>query len=306
MRRQYCAAICTFSTIPAVQDIPELFGRGRPVFSFEFFLPKAPEDLDKFIADVKALKELNPDYVTLTYGAGGSARDRTVDAAGRMQRETGITTACHLTCIAHTRAEIDAVLDRLTGHGIRNLVALRGDAPKDHPVPPAGQRDFGYASDLIAYVKKRGGFRMAAAGYPETHSEAVSPADDVARFAQKAAAGAEWGLTQLFFDAKDYFSFVKRARAAGAAVPIVPGVMPVTGHAQLQRFKTMFAARIPEELEARVSAVQHDPEAVVREGVEWASRQCRELLDGGAPGIHFYTLNRSHSTTEILARLRRK
>jgi methylenetetrahydrofolate reductase (NADPH) len=288
-----------------VKEIPELFGKGRPVFSFEFFLPKAPEDLDKLIGDVKALKALSPDYVTLTYGAGGSARDRTVDAAGRIQRETGITTACHLTCIAHTRAEIDAILDRLSGLGIRHLVALRGDAPKDHPVPPPGKRDFGYASDLVAHVKKRGGFRMAVAGYPETHSEAASPADDVARFAQKSAAGAEWALTQLFFDAKDYFSFVARARAAGATLPIVPGIMPVTAAAQLQRFKTMFAARIPAELEARVTAVSADPEAVAREGVEWASRQCRELLDGGAPGIHFYTLNRSHSTTEILERLRR-
>jgi methylenetetrahydrofolate reductase (NADPH) len=288
-----------------VKEIPELFGKGRPVFSFEFFLPKAPEDLDRFIGDVKALKALSPDYVTLTYGAGGSARDRTVEAAGRIQRETGITTACHLTCIAHTRAEIDAILDRLSGLGIRHLVALRGDAPKDHPVPPPGKRDFGYASDLVAHVKRRGGFRMAVAGYPETHSEAASPADDVARFAQKSAAGAEWALTQLFFDAKDYFSFVARARAAGATLPIIPGIMPVTASAQLQRFKTMFAARIPAELEARVTAASADPEAVVREGVEWASRQCRELLDGGAPGIHFYTLNRSHSTTEILARLRR-
>ncbi len=289
-----------------MQEIPELFGKGRPLFSFEFFLPKAPEDADKFIADVKALKALSPDYVSLTYGAGGSARDRTIETAGRIQAETGITTACHLTCIAHTRDEISSVLDRLSALGLRHLVALRGDAPKDKPVLPPGQRDFGYASDLVAFVKKRGGFRMAVAGYPETHSEAVSPADDVARFAQKSAAGADWALTQLFFDNKDYFAFVKRARAAGVTLPIVPGIMPVTAHSQLARFKSMFAARIPAELEARVSAAQADPEAVIREGVEWGARQCRELLDGGAPGIHFYTLNRSHSTTEILARLRRK
>ena len=286
-------------------DIPELFGKGRPLFSFEFFLPKAPEDMDKFIADVRALKDLRPDYVSLTYGAGGSGRDRTVAAAGRIQNETGLTTACHLTCIAHTRSEITGVLDRLAGLGIRNIVALRGDAPKDHPVLPPGRRDFGYGSDLVAFVKERGGFHMAVAGYPETHPEARSPEDDLARFAQKASAGADWALTQLFFDSKDYFAFVKRARAAGATLPIVPGIMPVTAYAQLKRFLWMCGARIPDELEARMAKVQGDADAVLREGVEWGARQCRELLDGGAPGIHFYTLNRSHSTTEILTRLRR-
>lgn len=288
-----------------MQEIPELFGRGRPLFSFEFFLPKAPEDLDKFVADVKALKPLSPDYVSLTYGAGGSGRERTVEAAGRLQRETGLTTACHLTCIAHTRGEIESVLDRLSALGIRHLVALRGDAPKDKPVPAPGRRDFGYASDLVSFVKKRGGFRMAVAGYPETHPEAASPEDDLARFAQKTAAGADWAITQLFFDSKDYFAFVKRARAAGVTLPIVPGVMPVTGYAQLKRFMSLCGARIPAELDARLEPVQHDPEAVVREGIEWGARQCRELLEGGAPGIHFYTLNRSRSTTDILTRLRR-
>jgi methylenetetrahydrofolate reductase (NADPH) len=289
-----------------VHDITELFGKGRPLFSFEFFLPKAAEDLDKFIADVKELKSLAPDYVSLTYGAGGSGRERTVEAAGRIQSETGLTTACHLTCIAHTRAEITAVLARLEALGIRHLVALRGDAPKDHPVPPADERDFGYASDLVAFVKERGGFKMAVAGYPETHPEAKSPEDDVARFAQKCGAGADWALTQLFFDNKDYFSFVERARAAGVTAPIVPGIMPVTAYAQLKRFESMCGASIPDELEARMARVQGDAQAVIHEGVEWGARQCRELLDGGAPGIHFYTLNRSHSTSEILSRLRRR
>ena len=288
-----------------MQEIPELFGKGRPLFSFEFFLPKAPEDLGKLVAEVKALKSLSPDYISLTYGAGGSARARTIDAAGLLQAETGITTACHLTGIAHSRGEIADILGRLNRLGIRHLVALRGDAPKDQPVLPPGQRDFGYAEDLVRFIKAQGGFRMAVAAYPETHSEAVSPEDDVKRFAAKAAAGGEWGLTQLFFDNKSYFSFVKQARAAGSTVPIVPGIMPVTSFAQLARFKTMFAARIPAELEDRVTAVQNDPEAIIAEGIEWSARQCRELLDGGAPGIHFYTLNRSHSTSEILSRLRR-
>lgn len=288
-----------------MSDIPELYGRGRPVFSFEFFLPKAPEDMDAFVAEAKGLKSLEPDFVTLTYGAGGSARERTVEAAGRLQAETGLPTACHLTCIAHTKAEIAAVLDRLAALRIRHLVALRGDPPQDRAVPPPGARDFGYAADLVRFVKARGGFRMAVAGYPETHPEAASAEDDLRRFAEKCAAGADWGVTQLFFDAKDYFAFVARARAAGVTLPIVPGLMPVTGYAQLKRFTKMCGARIPAELDARLAPVQNDPEALIREGIEWGARQCRELLEGGAPGIHFYTLNKSRSTAEILARLRR-
>jgi methylenetetrahydrofolate reductase (NADPH) len=287
-----------------MNDIPELFGKGRPVFSFEFFLPKAPEDMDKFVADVKELKGLKPDYVSLTYGAGGSGRARTVEAAGRLQAETGVTTACHLTCIAHTRAEITGVLDRLNTLGIRHLVTLRGDAPKDQAVPPPHQREFGYAEDLVRFIKTRGGFHMAVAGYPETHPEAASAEDDLARFVSKAAAGADWAITQLFFDTKDYFAFVRRARAAGVTVPIVPGLMPVTGYAQLKRFVQLCGAKIPRELEERLIPLQDNPEAVIRVGIEWATRQGRELLDGGAPGIHFYTLNRSHSTSAILARLR--
>lgn len=288
-----------------MSDIPERYGRGRPVFSFEFFLPKAPEDMDAFVAEVKGLKSLDPDFVTLTYGAGGSARERTIEAAGRLQAETGLPTACHLTCIAHTRAEITAVLARLEALKIRHLVALRGDPPKDAPVPPPDRRDFGYAADLVRFVKARGGFRMAVAGYPETHPEAASPADDLRRFAEKCAAGADWAVTQLFFDAKDYFAFVARARAAGVSLPIVPGIMPVTGYAQLKRFTQMCGAAIPPELDARLAPVQNDPDALVREGIEWGARQCRALLDGGAPGIHFYTLNKSRSTSEILSRLRR-
>lgn len=286
-------------------DIPALFGRGRPVFSFEFFLPKAPDDLDGFMAEVRRLRELGPDYVTLTYGAGGSARERTIDTAGRLQRETGLPTACHLTGIAHSKAEVAAVLDRLAAMDIRHLVALRGDPPKDAPVKPLGERDFGYAADLLRFVRSRGnGFRMAVAAYPEKHPESPSPEADLRAFAAKTREGADWALTQLFFDPKDYFAFVARARAAGVTLPIVPGVMPVTGYAQLKRFTSLCGTRIPEELEAELAARQADPDAVVRCGIDWAVRQCRELLAGGAPGVHFYTLNKSRSTAEVLRRLR--
>ncbi|MFI5363024.1 MAG: methylenetetrahydrofolate reductase [NAD(P)H] [Elusimicrobiota bacterium] len=288
-------------------DITELFATAkRPIYSFEFFLPKAPDDIGLFVESVRALKPLEPDFVTLTYGAGGTARERTVEAAGRIQRETGLTTACHLTCIAHTRPEVSAILDRLEALGIRNVVALRGDRPQDGSVRPAEERDFAYAADLVRFARERKpNMRLAVAAYPEKHPEAPSADEDLRRFVAKAAAGADWAITQLFFDARDYFAFVARARKSGATLPIVPGIMPVTGYAQLKRFTGMCGTSIPPELDERLAAVQHDVEAVAAVGVDWAARQCRQLLDGGAPGIHFYTLNRSHSTAEILARLRR-
>ncbi len=287
-------------------DIPELFASAkRPIYSFEFFLPKAPDDIGVFVQSVRTLMPLGPDFVTLTYGAGGTARERTVEAAGRVQSETGMTTACHLTCVAHTKAEIGAILDRLEGLGIRHVVALRGDQPQDGSARPAEERDFAHAADLVRFARARKRLRLAVAAYPEKHPEAPSAEADLRHFVEKAAAGADWAITQLFFDARDYFAFVARARAAGASLPIVPGIMPVTGYAQLKRFTGMCGTRIPPELDERLAAVHEDAEAVAAIGVDWAARQCRLLLEGGAPGIHFYTLNRSRSTAEILARLRR-
>lgn len=287
-------------------NIPELLSRKKgPVFSFEFFLPKAPEDIDGFLATVRKLKDLGPDFVTLTYGAAGSAREKTIETAGRIRNELGVETVSHLTCIAHTRPEIAGVLDRIRSLGIENIVALRGDQPKDRAVPPPGERDFGYASDLVRFIKERGGFHLAVAGYPETHPEAASPEDDLKRLVDKVRAGGDWVITQLFFDNKDYFDFVRKARAAGVAVPIVPGIMPVTSYSQLKRFTTMCGAKLPPDMVSRLEKVQGDPEAVIRYGIEYSTRQCRELLAGGAPGLHFYTLNRTHSTTEILANLRK-
>lgn len=289
-----------------MSDIPELFASAkRPIYSFEFFLPKAPDDIGVFVESVRALKSLGPDFVTLTYGAGGTARERTVEAAGRIQRETGLTTACHLTCIAHTKVEISAILDRLEGLGIRHVVALRGDQPQDGSARPAEERDFAHAVDLVSFARPRPGLRLAVAAYPEKHPESPSADEDLRRFVEKAAAGADWAITQLFFDARHYFAFVARAREAGVALPIVPGIMPVTGYAQLKRFTGLCGTTIPPELDERLAAAQDDAETVAAIGVDWATRQCRLLLEGGAPGIHFYTLNRSRSTAEILARLRR-
>ncbi|MBI3550525.1 MAG: methylenetetrahydrofolate reductase [NAD(P)H] [Elusimicrobia bacterium] len=284
--------------------IPELFGRGKPVFSFEFFLPKIQDDMAAFRSTVVDLKRLAPSFVTLTYGAGGSARDRTIEVAGMIKQELGIETASHLTCITHTRAEMAQILERVSGFGIENIVALRGDPPKDVALPPLESREFRYATDLVRFIREKERFSMAVAGYPEKHPEAVSEDDDLRRLKEKVDAGGDWVITQLFFDNRHYFRFVERARGAGIRCPIVPGIMPVTGFSQLQRFTTMCGASLPPDLVSALEPIQDDRDKVVRFGIEYATRQCRDLLSGGAPGIHFYTLNKSHSTATILSLLR--
>ncbi|MBI5595329.1 MAG: methylenetetrahydrofolate reductase [NAD(P)H] [Elusimicrobia bacterium] len=284
--------------------IPELLASG-PVFSFEFFLPKTEAELPRFKETVRELKALRPGFVTLTYGAGGSERSRTIDTAGAIKSELGIETAAHLTCIAHTRRELQDIFSRLKAHRIENIVALRGDAPKDGSAPPPERREVPFAADLVRLVRAAGGFSVAVAGYPEKHPEAPSKEADLARLKEKVDAGGDWVITQLFFDNKDYFGFVERARAAGVSCPIIPGIMPVTSAQQTRRFTEMCGSRIPEELSARLAACGEDKDAVVSVGVAWALQQCRGLLAGGAPGIHFYTLNRSHSTAQVLETLRK-
>ncbi|MHB2026862.1 MAG: methylenetetrahydrofolate reductase [NAD(P)H] [Elusimicrobiota bacterium] len=285
--------------------IPDLLAQAkRPVFSFEFFLPKSADKLNEFLKNTADFKTLSPDFVSLTYGAGGSDRHLTIETAGRIQNEIGLETACHLSCISHRRSEIIDILGRIAGLGIRNIVALRGDVPRDGTALPEKERDFAHAADLVSCIKRRGGFDIAVAGYPETHPEALSPNDDLRRLVEKVNAGAEWVITQLFFDCRHYFDFVRHAQAAGVAVPIIPGVMPIQNLIQVERFSSLCGVEIPEILRKNLSDRSSDPEAIVRYGMEYAVAQCRELLAGGAPGIHFYTLNRGRAVRGILNRLR--
>ena len=284
---------------------PSLYGRGTPVYSFEFFLPKAPTDMGRFRETVVELKKLSPDFVSLTYGAGGSARTQTIETASMIQREIGIEAACHLTSIAHTKAEIAEILDRIAGEGIENIVALRGDMPKDMDPIPVENREMPYAADLVREINARGGFSMAVAGYPETHTEAVSPEDDLKHLKEKIDAGGEWIMTQLFFDNKVYFDFVKRARAIGITVPIVPGIMPIATAKQTKRFTEMCGTSLPKALLDGLDPIAADKEAVTAFGIEYATQQCKDLLAGGAPGIHFYTLNKSRATATILENIRK-
>jgi methylenetetrahydrofolate reductase (NADPH) len=275
-----------------------------PAFSFEFFPPKDQAGVDRLFETVARLQAYNPAYVSVTYGAGGSTRRLTVDLVKRIKREVGLEAMAHLTCAGATQEELKIVLDQLRDGGIDNVLALRGDPQKGEAsfVKPEG--GFGYASELAAFIRERYDFCLAGACYPECHPESASPDADLQNLKRKVDAGVQVLVTQLFFDSQDYFSFVARARAAGITVPIIAGIMPITNLSQIKRFTALCGAGIPASLLARLEAAGTDATSVQEIGVEHATNQCRELLLGGAPGIHFYTLNRSPATVEVLERLR--
>ena len=284
--------------------ISEKLSRARPAFSFEFFPPKDEEGVDRLFETVRQLGPYEPAFVSVTYGAGGSTRRLTVELVQRIKNEAGLETMAHLTCVGASRSEVAEVLDQLSAGGIDNVIALRGDPPRGETTFVTPEGGFARAVELVAFIRARYDFCVAAACYPETHPEAVSAGNDLLHAKAKVDAGADLLISQLFFDAAVYFDFVERARAAGILVPIVPGIMPITNLSQVKRITKMCGAGIPAALLARLEATGGEATAVQRIGVEHATEQCRQLLAGGAPGIHFYTLNRSHATVDILDRLR--
>jgi methylenetetrahydrofolate reductase (NADPH) len=286
--------------------ISELFkGAERPVFSFEFFPPQTEEGRTSLLQTITELAPLEPGFVSVTYGAGGSTRDRTIELVTYIKARVGLEAMAHLTCVGSSRDELTAVLDRLETAGVENVIALRGD-------PPRGQKDFvphpdglAHGSDLVRMIRdQKRAFCVAAAGYPETHIEAVDAHSDLDYLELKVRSGAEVIITQLFFDNSCYYDFVARARARGIRVPIVPGIMPVTNVAQIERFTKLCGASIPPPLCDRLDGIREDAEAVVAIGIDHATEQCRDLLRNGAPGVHFYTLNRSRATRDIVQRLK--
>lgn len=283
--------------------IADLFRSMNPVFSFEFFPPKTPEAARTLERTIAALRPLRPGFVSVTYGAGGSTRQLTVELVQRIKSEVGLEAMAHLTCVGHTAAELAEVLDHLHACGIENVIALRGDPPRGEtefrPVPGG----FRYGSELAGFIRSRWPFCLAGACYPEKHLEAPSFEEDLRHAQEKVEAGVEVLITQLFFEPERYFRFVERARRVGIGVPIVPGVMPVTNLGQIRRFTEMCGATIPVPLLERLERAADD-DAVGQVGIEWATDQCRRLLEGGAPGVHFYTLNRSRSTVAIVEQLR--
>ena len=288
----------------------QLLSTGRPCFSFEFFPPKTDEQTEVLRRTIESLRELAPTFVSVTYGAGGSTRDRTLELVTELARGGEIEVVAHVTCVGATSHEIEGVLQRLQAAGIENLLALRGDPPKGegefHPI----RGGFRHADELAAFIRRCYSFCVGGACYPEGHVECVA-ADgrrdmerDLANVARKVDAGCEFLITQLFFDNQLYFDFVARARRAGIGVPIIPGIMPITNVEQIERFTKLCGATIPATLTDELHRLKDRPEAVLSLGVAHAAAQCLDLLQRGAPGIHFYTLNKSAATRTILTALR--
>ncbi|MGZ6142776.1 MAG: methylenetetrahydrofolate reductase [NAD(P)H] [Myxococcales bacterium] len=283
--------------------------RGEPVFSFEFFPPKNDAGVASLFETLRTLRPLGPAFVSVTWGAGGSTRGRTLEMVTRIKRETEIEAMAHLTCVGASRQELEEQLAVICDAGITNVLALRGD-------PPRGQREFiphpeglAHASELVKLareVSEKRGVQLCVGGacYPEGHPETRDLAQDLKNCKVKVDAGAEFLITQLFFENRRYLDFVGRARAAGLEVPILPGIMPVTNVEQIQRITSMSGAHMPAGLSAALKARRDDPEAALQLGVAYAALQCTDLLKNGAPGVHFYTLNRSPATRAILAALR--
>jgi methylenetetrahydrofolate reductase (NADPH) len=297
-------------------QIRDRLGHKRPVFSFEFFPPKDEQGERVLWRSLEQLAPLEPDFVSVTYGAGGSTRTRTVEVVGRIKRDLGIEPLAHLTCVGSTRDELAAVVDRLLEQNVTNILALRGDPPRGQTVFEHTPGGFRYASELIAWLHDRWPeLCVGGACYPEVHPEADSAEADLRHLVDKVAAGAEFLISQLFFDNASFLDFVDRARGLGIQVPMLAGIMPVTNVRQIERFTKMIGATLPDALHSRLLDIAgaddgFDPQEVFWTGVSYAAHQCRELLapPAGGPflhqhsqlaGIHFYTLNRSPATRAL-------
>jgi methylenetetrahydrofolate reductase (NADPH) len=282
--------------------IRDRLATGEPSISFEFFPPKSDEaaaQLERTIAELSVLK---PDFVSVTYGAGGSTREKTIEIVSRIREHAGIEAMAHLTCVGATAGEIGAVVDRLVVAGVANILALRGDPPKGETSFTTVEGGFAHASELAGHIRGRYGQSLSVGGaaYPEKHAECTDAATDLQNLKRKVNAGVDFLITQLFYDNRCYWEFCERARAEGISVPIIPGIMPITNAAQPGRF----GASVPPQLARALQDCGADPRAVMQLGVRHATEQCIDLLRGGAPGVHFYTLNRSTAARDVFAGLR--
>jgi methylenetetrahydrofolate reductase (NADPH) len=278
---------------------------GRRTVSFEFFPPKSDEGFEELFRTIEALRPLKPDYVSVTYGAGGSTRRKTVDLVTRIKNEIGIEAMAHLTCVGSTREQIAEILETLNQGGIQNVLPLRGDPPKGDPEFKPTPGGFSYANELVEYIRGGGhAFCLAGACYPEKHPDAPSAEADLDNLKRKVDAGVDFLITNVFFGNDDFYRFRDQAVAAGISIPIVAGIMPIRNVKGIKRFTQICGASIPPGLLAKIEAVEDDDEAVAQIGMLHAVRQCEALLDQGVAGLHFYTLNRSTATRAIVQEIK--
>jgi methylenetetrahydrofolate reductase (NADPH) len=282
----------------------EILEHGERSFSFEYFPPKDEAGEEQLWQAIEALEPYSPNFVSVTYGAGGSTRDKTIGITSRIARDTSLTPVAHLTCVGHTRQELERILDAYAAEGIEHVMLQRGD-PSDGPRAPWTPTEGGltYAVELVELARSRGEFHIGVAAFPEAHPSAASREADADVLVAKARAGAEFAVTQMFFRASDYFDLVERVRARGVDIPILPGIMPILNLNAIRRQGELIGTDVPDDVVARIAAHEGDPAAMRAEGIAVAAELCEQLLDGDAPGLHFYTLNRSKATLEIFAAL---
>lgn len=286
------------------RPISELLAQGRQLRSLEFFPPKDDAGLDALRSTATALKPIAPDFVSVTYGAGGTTRERTAQASALLRNEFGFTVMPHLTCVGHSRAELGEIADRIHAGGFRNIMTLRGDPPKGTATFTPAADGLRYASELASLLKTRhADFCLGVAGYPEKHPEAVSFDSDLDNLKRKLDAGGSFITTQLFFDNFAYYRYVDRCHAHGITAPIVPGIMPVLSLKQVQRLTSLCGAALPQRLATRLEVAAENTDVVELIGIEWALTQIRDLLAHGAPGYHLYIMNRAKSALSMAAGL---
>src|SRR5687768_4756885 len=280
--------------------IDQLLGKGQPLVSFEFFPPKSEAGFAQLYQTIEDLRPLQPSYVSVTYGAGGSTRQKTVELVEKIQNEIGIRSMAHLTCVGHTADEIGSILDDLWRAGIVNVLALRGDPPAGQTVFTKTEGGFGNADELVRFVRARHDFCIGVAGYPEGHPQCLNRTRDLEYLKRKVDNGGNFIVTQLFFDNADFYRFRDEARAMGIKVPILAGIMPITNVSQIKRFISMCGAKIPHRLLTKLETSEaSNPDCIPQVGVDYAYMQCRDLLFNDCEGLHFYTLNKSKATVEI-------
>ena len=283
-----------------LMKIRDLLASGKRTISFEFFAPKTDRGVESLFRTIGRLEARRPDFVSMTYGAGGSTRAETVGLASRIRTETGLETMAHVTCVAQTREEVHDVLSRLDGLGIDNVLALRGDPPRDQQAFVPQEGGFRFASEVITHIRRHFDFGVGAACFPEGHPDSEDIVSDMVHLKEKVESGADYLITQFFLDNGDFFGFMDRARGIGIDVPILVGVLPILGAAQIRRFASLCGAAIPPALDRELEKYAEDDEGARELGIEYAARQVDELWRAGVDGIHFYTINRSYSVSRVM------
>ncbi len=290
-----------------MNKISDILKQKDRTFSFEVFPAKTPEgDINLIHKIFRELTSLNPDFISCTYGAGGGNRDKTLAIVEHIQNAYNIPTMAHLTCISHTKEEICEIVKKIEKKGIKNILALRGDPPKDNPTLSPGIDNFKHSSELVTYIKQtyKDNFGIAVAGFPECHPLSKSKEEDIFYLKEKINCGADFVITQLFFDNNIYFDYVNEAKKAGITKKFIPGILPITSYSGLVKFCNACGATIPKTVHDTFSPYENNHEKIVELGIEFAIKQCKELLEKGVPGIHFYTLNKVHSVKKILEEIR--